>query len=109
MDFSVSHFFWGQQPLCIMKIKKQFIPLDISPVEEKIIGLIADCAKQLEMNAYLVGGYVRDKILQRDSKDIKDIDVTVAGSGIQLAELVASRLQPSPSLAVSVPGPDFTF
>jgi poly(A) polymerase len=39
--------------------------------------------------AYVVGGYVRDKILARPTKDI---DIVVVGSGIELAELFAARL-----------------
>ena len=39
--------------------------------------------------AYVVGGFVRDKILNRPTKDI---DVVVIGSGIELAEIFASRL-----------------
>jgi putative nucleotidyltransferase with HDIG domain len=79
-----------------MKIKKQFIPLEISGEEEKIIGVIAACATILKFETFLVGGFVRDKILKRSSKDI---DVTTIGGGIQLAEKVAAEF-PDASLAV---------
>jgi poly(A) polymerase len=41
--------------------------------------------------AYVVGGYVRDKILNRKTKDI---DIVVIGSGIALAEAYAARIGP---------------
>jgi len=40
-------------------------------------------------NAYVIGGYVRDMLLHRQSKDI---DIMVVGSGIHLANRVAERL-----------------
>jgi putative nucleotidyltransferase with HDIG domain len=48
------------------------------------VGRIAD---QLGMETYVVGGYVRDLILKRPSKDI---DFVCVGSGIQLAHAVAA-------------------
>jgi len=41
--------------------------------------------------AFVVGGYVRDKLLSRQTKDI---DVVVIGSGIELAEIYASKIGP---------------
>lgn len=78
-------------------IKKQFVPLTVTPEEERIIALIGDCARELKVEAYLVGGYVRDQVLQRPCKDI---DVTVVGSGIDFANHVAGSIMPHPSLAV---------
>lgn len=43
----------------------------------------------LNAQAFVVGGYVRDIFLKRESKDI---DVVVTGSGIELAKNVASQL-----------------
>ncbi len=59
--------------------------------------MIADCANELKIRAYLVGGYVRDQLLKRASKDI---DVASVGSGINLAEMVASQIQPQPVVTV---------
>ncbi len=50
---------------------------------------IAHCAQELGVEAYVIGGYVRDLILQRPSKDI---DIVSVGSGIELAEKVAATL-----------------
>jgi poly(A) polymerase len=53
----------------------------------KRIGALAD-AEQLEI--YLIGGFVRDIFLQRDSKDI---DIVVVGKGIDFARKVAAELK----------------
>jgi putative nucleotidyltransferase with HDIG domain len=55
-----------------------------------IFGIIADAAAQLGLETYAVGGYVRDLILKRPSKDI---DVVCVGDGIQLARKVASLIK----------------
>lgn len=49
------------------------------------------------MEAYIIGGFVRDLILKRNSKDI---DIVSIGSGIELAEMVASRLGPDVHVSV---------
>jgi poly(A) polymerase len=56
--------------------------LDTNPIFE----LVAKAAQKLDVQAYVVGGFVRDLILKRPSKDI---DIVCVGSGIELAELVA--------------------
>lgn len=50
-----------------------------------IFKTIADCADTLNVEAYVIGGFVRDIFLERPSKDI---DVVTVGKGIELAELV---------------------
>lgn len=54
-----------------------------------ILDIIALAAGKLGVEAYIIGGFVRDLILKRPSKDI---DIVSIGSGIALAELVASQL-----------------
>ena len=54
-----------------------------------VFKVIAAAAEELNTPAYVVGGYVRDLILFRPSKDI---DVVTVGSGIALAEKVAKLL-----------------
>ena len=51
--------------------------------------LVKECASQLNKPAYLVGGCVRDLLLNRK---IKDLDIVVVGSGIELASLVKEKL-----------------
>ena len=58
--------------------------LDTNP----IFKLVSESAKQLNIKAFVVGGFVRDLILQRPSKDI---DIVCVGSGVELAELVAKN------------------
>lgn len=55
-------------------------------IEEGIFRKIGQAADRLNMDAYVVGGYVRDHILGRPCKDI---DIVCIGSGIELAEQVA--------------------
>lgn len=57
--------------------------------KEPIFELIARSATELGVEAYVIGGYVRDLILGRPNKDI---DVVCLGSGIGLAEKVAHKL-----------------
>ncbi len=54
-----------------------------------VFALVADAAARLNLNAYVVGGWVRDLLLDRKSKDI---DIVVVGSGIELAEVIAGML-----------------
>jgi poly(A) polymerase len=53
-----------------------------------IFNLVSESAKQLNIRAFVVGGFVRDLILNRSSKDI---DIVCVGSGVELAELVAKN------------------
>lgn len=59
--------------------------LEENPIFEAVAMVAAD--KSLE--TYVVGGFVRDLLLQRESKDI---DVVCVGSGIELAREVAEKL-----------------
>jgi putative nucleotidyltransferase with HDIG domain len=69
----------------------------IKASERKIFEIIQDSARGLGFPSYVVGGYVRDRLLARASKDM---DIVCVGSGIKLAENVASRLRPIPRIAV---------
>jgi len=61
--------------------------LDITNKILKKIGAIAD---ERSIEAYVVGGYVRDKLL---GKEVTDIDIVVVGSGIEFAQAVAHSLK----------------
>lgn len=58
-------------------------------LDKPIFRQISQVADGLELECYVVGGYVRDLFLQRPSKDI---DVVVVGSGIRMAEALAEKL-----------------
>lgn len=62
-----------------------------------VFGYVAEAAKELHLETYVVGGYVRDQLLGRDCKDI---DFVCVGSGIELAQLTAQKI--SPNLHVSI-------
>ena len=66
---------------------------NIEKREQKIFAVIQAAAEELAYPAYVVGGYVRDRLLARPSKDM---DIVCVGSGIQLAQAVAKRLHPRP-------------
>ena len=66
-------------------------------IENPILHLVGETADQLGLECYVIGGWVRDLILHRESNDI---DVVVVGSGIQLAEAVAKRLGKGAHLSV---------
>lgn len=70
---------------------------NIKPYERKIFELIQESASELNVPVYVVGGYVRDRLLSRESKDL---DVVCVGDGISLAEQLASKLRPTPYIAV---------
>ncbi len=69
----------------------------IEKYERKIFELIGDSARELGYPTYVVGGYVRDRLLDRPSKDM---DIVCVGSGIKLAEQLAGKLKPIPRLVV---------
>ncbi|XOV95195.1 MAG: CCA tRNA nucleotidyltransferase [Bacteroidota bacterium] len=62
-----------------------------------IFELVSTCAQRLNLPVYIVGGYVRDILLNRPSKDI---DFVCIGSGISLAEEVNKELKGKSKLAV---------
>src|ERR1035437_3258586 len=62
-----------------------------------ILKKIATTAAELDMPCFLIGGFVRDKILGRPTKDI---DIVCVGDGIALAENVAKKFKPSPQISV---------
>jgi poly(A) polymerase len=73
--------------------------MDINCTEKElfIFKKVAHAAETLGMEAYLIGGFVRDKILERDTKDA---DIVCVGDGIQLAKEVAKRFNPHPKVNV---------
>ena len=61
----------------------------ISDSEKKLIDSIAGASKNLGLKSYIIGGYVRDKVLRRPSKDI---DIVCIGDGIALAKELSKLL-----------------
>ncbi len=61
-----------------------------SAISHPIFGFIASATAELELESYVIGGYVRDYILKKGKS--KDIDIVTVGSGIDLANKVAELL-----------------
>lgn len=61
-----------------------------------IFKTISEVATELDLNTFVIGGFVRDLLLQRPSKDI---DIVVEGKGIELALATAKKLG-NPKVAV---------
>ena len=68
-----------------------------SSLQHKVFKQIGAVADKLQLETYVVGGYVRDLILNRASKDI---DFVCIGSGIALAQKVAETMGPSVRVTV---------
>ena len=71
--------------------------MDITCTDKELFILkkVAGAAQELGMETYLVGGFVRDKLLGRDSKDA---DFVCVGDGIALAQAVAQKINPVPKV-----------
>ena len=71
--------------------------LQFNEAENALFKQVSDVAARLGFPCYLVGGFVRDKLLGRDHK--KDIDLVCLGLGIHLARAVAESLPGQPHVA----------
>ena len=67
-------------------------------LENKIFNIISQAAKELNLECYVIGGFVRDILLDRNHK--KDIDIVAVGSGIELALKVSELLPNKPKVQV---------
>lgn len=67
-------------------------------LSEEIFQIISEIAHQNKQHCYVIGGFVRDLLLQRGTP--KDIDFVVLGSGIDFAQKVAEKLPQSPKISV---------
>jgi tRNA nucleotidyltransferase/poly(A) polymerase len=70
--------------------------LEFTNREYELLQLVAQSADELGVQAFAVGGFVRDKILNRNCKDI---DVVCIGNGIDLARKIADNIKPKPHVA----------
>lgn len=68
-------------------------------LQHPIFEYITEAADQLQLETYVIGGFVRDYFLQRE-KVAKDIDIVAVGSGIELAKKVAELLPNQPKVQV---------
>ncbi len=68
-------------------------------LSSEVFEYISEASKQLGLESYVIGGFVRDFLLQRDS-GAKDIDIVTVGSGIELAKKVAQLLPTNPKVQI---------
>lgn len=71
--------------------------IDSDKINAPVLRLVGAEADRLGLECYVIGGWVRDLILRRDSNDI---DIVVVGSGITLAKAVAHALGRGAHLSV---------
>ncbi|MGO4905192.1 CCA tRNA nucleotidyltransferase [Flavobacterium sp. W20_MBD1_R3] len=67
-------------------------------LHNKIFEVISQASQELNVESYVIGGFVRDLLLKRDFK--KDIDIVAVGSGIELALKVSQLLPNKPKVQV---------
>lgn len=69
-----------------MELNQSYI---LDKLSGPVFEILSSCADHLQLESYVIGGYVRDLILHRPSKDI---DVVCVGSGIELAKEVSKQI-----------------
>ncbi|NDP26923.1 MAG: HD domain-containing protein [Flavobacterium sp.] len=67
-------------------------------LQNPIFKIISEASQELQLESYVIGGFVRDLLLERDFK--KDIDVVAVGSGIELALKVSELLPKKPKVQI---------
>ena len=72
--------------------------MDIKCTEKELFVFrqIAKAAAELQSPCFLIGGFVRDRLIGRSTKDA---DIVCVGDGIALANKVADQFQPRPAVA----------
>lgn len=66
-------------------------------IKHPIFKTISKAATNLQLESYVIGGFVRDYILKRG--EAKDIDIVAVGSGIELANEVSKLLPGKPKVS----------
>lgn len=69
--------------------------ISLTTIEEELVGKVARAARKLRVETYLIGGFVRDKLLGRETKDA---DFVCVGDAIELAKEVAKQFHPKPHI-----------
>ena len=67
-------------------------------LQHPVFQIISKSAKELSIDSYVIGGFVRDFMLNRGAH--KDIDIVAIGSGIELAKQVAKNLPNKPKVQI---------
>ncbi|TRZ42788.1 CCA tRNA nucleotidyltransferase [Robertkochia solimangrovi] len=67
-------------------------------IQDPVFTLISNAADQIGVESYVIGGFVRDYFLKRNTP--KDIDIVAVGSGIELARQVADSMEKPTKISV---------
>ncbi|HET8754161.1 MAG TPA: HD domain-containing protein [Salinimicrobium sp.] len=67
-------------------------------LKHRIFDIISEASEELNMESYVIGGFVRDLLLERGNA--KDIDIVAVGNGIELAKLVSKKLAHHPKVQI---------
>ena len=67
-------------------------------LENNIFNHIGNCADELGLECYVIGGFVRDYIIKKTTP--KDIDIVVVGNGIDFANSVSKKLKNTPKVTI---------
>jgi poly(A) polymerase len=90
MKLSIRLYFWGQ--MSTMNLSEH--------LNHKVFQIIASVAAEELTPAYVIGGFVRDLLIEDGEHTPKDIDIVVIGSGIGMAEKVKHLIGEEVPLAV---------
>jgi putative nucleotidyltransferase with HDIG domain len=71
--------------------------IQLEPRETQLLKAVAEAAAKIGVPAFAVGGFVRDKILNRPTKDI---DIVCLGDGMALAQAFAKLFHPTPPVSL---------
>ena len=71
--------------------------IELTTEEKELLAIAGEAAANLNIPAYAVGGFVRDKILGRNTKDI---DIVCLGDGLELATKFAHQFKPTPPVSL---------
>jgi poly(A) polymerase len=71
--------------------------INVDEREKEIFDKIAMVAKEMQLRCYLIGGFVRDKLLNRQTKDA---DIVCVGDGMELAQRVSKLFKPQPKVSL---------
>ena len=71
--------------------------LTLTTRETELLKAVAEAAAKIGVPAFAVGGFVRDKILNRPTKDI---DIVCIGDGMALAQAFSKLFHPTPPVAL---------
>ena len=72
-----------------MKERKDFLSSLIEPEASFILTRVSNFLTELDIKAYLVGGFVRDVLLGRETADI---DIAIAADALEIAPRIATVL-----------------